>query len=267
VTKSCLQSPVLEVTRLRIAREGKVILRGLDWKVSPGEHWVILGPNGSGKSSLLAALTGYFAPTSGSLAVLGETFGRSDWRELRRRIGLVGPSVASMIQPAEPALFVVAGGVDGLINLWRKPKPADIAHARRLLRLFKIGGLATRPWGHLSQGERQRVLIARALASSPALLILDESCAGLDPVARAEFLALVKRLPKLRPGLAVIFVTHHVEEILPVFTHALLLRAGIALAAGKMSDVLKPTALAKLFGRKVRLSHSRAGWSLTVVGK
>ncbi|MEY4782782.1 MAG: hypothetical protein RIR41_717, partial [Pseudomonadota bacterium] len=121
---------MLEVSRLRIAREDKVILRGLNWRVEPGQHWVILGPNGSGKSSLLAALTGYFAPTSGSLSVLGETFGRSDWRELRRRIGLVGPSVAAMIQPAEPALSVVAGGVDGLVNLWRRPKPATLALAR-----------------------------------------------------------------------------------------------------------------------------------------
>ena len=258
---------MLEVSRLRIAREAKVILRGLSWRVEPGQHWVILGPNGSGKSSLLAALTGYFAPTSGTLAVLGETFGRSDWRELRRRIGLVGPSVAAMIQPAEPALAVVAGGVDGLINLWRRPKPATLALARRLLRLLKVGGLAARPWGHLSQGERQRVLIARALASDPALLILDESCAGLDPVARAEFLALVKRLPKLKPGLAIVFVTHHVEEILPVFTHALLLRNGSALASGRMADVLKPAALSKLFGRKVRLAKGRDGWSLAVAGK
>ena len=260
-------APVLSVRRLRIAREDKVILRGLDWRVEPGQHWVILGPNGSGKSSLLAALTGYFAPTAGSLTVLGETFGRSDWRELRRRIGLVGPSVAAMIQPAEPALFVVAGGVDGLVNLWRRPKPATRARARRLLRLLKVGGLATRPWGHLSQGERQRVLIARALASDPALLILDESCAGLDPVARAEFLALVRRLPRLRPGLAIVFVTHHVEEILPTFTHALLLRNGAALAAGRMADVLKPAAMAKLFGRKVRLAKGRTGWSLAVAGR
>ncbi|MEY4307345.1 MAG: hypothetical protein RJA95_713 [Verrucomicrobiota bacterium] len=267
MSRSVAQVPVLEVSRLRIAREDKVILRGLDWRVAPGQHWVILGPNGSGKSSLLAALTGYFAPTSGSLSVLGETFGRSDWRELRRRIGLVGPSVAAMIAPAEPALSVVAGGVDGLINLWRRPKPATLALARRLLRLLKVGGLAARPWGHLSQGERQRVLIARALASDPALLILDESCAGLDPVARAEFLALVKRLPKLKPGLAIVFVTHHVEELLPTFTHALLLRNGSVLAAGKMADVLKPAALSKLFGRKVRLSKGRAGWALTVAGK
>jgi iron complex transport system ATP-binding protein len=111
------------------------------------------------------------------------------------------------------------------------------------------------------------VLIARALASDPALLILDESCAGLDPIARAEFLSLVKRLPKLKPGLAIVFVTHHVEEILPTFTHALLLRNGSALAAGKMVDVLKPAALAKLFGRKVRLTKGRVGWSLNVAGK
>ena len=134
--------PVLEVSRLRIAREDKVILRGLDWRVERGQHWVILGPNGSGKSSLLAALTGYFAPTAGTLSVLGETFGRSDWRELRRRIGLVGPSVAAMIAPSEPALSVVAGGVDGLINLWRRPKPAVRARARRLLRLLKEIGRA-----------------------------------------------------------------------------------------------------------------------------
>ncbi len=258
--------PILSVRRLRIAREDKVILRALDWRVEAGQHWVILGPNGSGKSSLLAALTGYFAPTAGTLAVLGETFGRSDWRELRRRIGLVGPSVAAMIAPAEPALHVVAGGADGLINLWRRPRPATLARARRLLRLLKVGGLAARPWGHLSQGERQRVLIARALASDPALLILDESCAGLDPVARAEFLALVRRLPKLTPGLAIIFVTHHVEEILPTFTHALLLRDGSALAAGPLAEVLTPARLSRLFGRRVRLARGRSGWSLAVAG-
>jgi len=121
--------PVLQVRRLRIAREGKVILRGLDWTVRPGEHWALLGPNGAGKSSLLAALTGYFAPTAGEMTVLGETFGRSDWRELRRRVGLAGPSVASMVRPDEPALHVVAGGADGTVNLWRRP-PAACCVAR-----------------------------------------------------------------------------------------------------------------------------------------
>ena len=262
--KPSSSAPVLEVARLRIAREGKVILKGVDWTVRPGEQWVLLGPNGSGKSSLLAALTGYFAPTSGRIAVLGETFGRSDWRELRRRIGLAGPSVAAMVQPAEPALFVVAGGVDGVVNLWKRPSSAVLRRARLMLRRLKVGALAMRPYGHLSQGERQRVLIARALIGQPALLILDEPCAGLDPAARADFLAMLDALPKVARGTSLVLVTHHVEEIVPAFTHALLLRAGSRLAAGPVREVLTRPLLARLFGRPVALAKGRAGWSLRV---
>lgn len=258
--------PVLAVARLRIARERKVILRGIDWTVQPGEHWVLLGPNGSGKSSLLAALTGYFAPTSGQITVLGETFGRSDWRELRRHIGLAGPSVAAMIQPAEPALHVVAGGAEGIINLWRRPSAALLRQARGFLRKLKISELALRPWGHLSQGERQRVLIARALLGAPALLILDEPCAGLDPAARADFLKLLQTLPQVSRGTSLVLVTHHVEEIVPVFTHALLLHRGTKLAAGPVGQQMRKSLLARLFGRPVTLRKSRAGWSLRLRG-
>ncbi len=254
--------PVLAVTKLRIARERKVILRRLDWQVQQGQHWVILGPNGSGKSSLLAALTGYFAPTSGNVSVLGETFGRSDWRELRLRIGLVGPAVAALIQPSEPALHIVAGGVAGVINLWRRPKPAAISIARKLLRQLKASGVALRPWGHLSQGERQRVLIARALASAPALLILDEPCAGLDPLARRDFLTLLNELPRRLPGVSIVLITHHVEEIAPAFTHALLLRNGQKVAAGPLREVLTSRQLTALWGKKVRLNQHRLGWSM-----
>ncbi len=254
--------PVLAVTKLRIARERKVILRRLDWRVESGQHWVILGPNGSGKSSLLAALTGYFAPTSGSVAVLGEVFGRSDWRDLRRRVGLVGPAVASLIEPSEPALHIVAGGLDGVINLWRRPKPAALSVARKLLRQLKVSGVAGRPWGHLSQGERQRVLIARALASAPALLILDEPCAGLDPLARRDFLMLLNELPRRLPGVSIVLITHHVEEIVPAFTHALLLRDGQKLAAGPLREVLTSKQLTALWAKKVRLKHHRLGWSM-----
>lgn len=254
--------PVLAVTKLRIARERKVILRRLDWQVQQGQHWVILGPNGSGKSSLLAALTGYFAPTSGNVSVLGETFGRSDWRELRLRIGLVGPAVAALIQPSEPALHIVAGGVAGVINLWRRPKPAAISIASKLLRQLKASGVALRPWGHLSQGERQRVLIARALASAPTLLILDEPCAGLDPLARRDFLTLLNELPRRLPGVSVVLVTHHVEEIAPAFTHALLLRNGQKVAAGPLREVLTSRQLTALWGKKVRLNQHRLGWSM-----
>ncbi|MFM9000930.1 MAG: ABC transporter ATP-binding protein [Opitutia bacterium] len=252
------------MTRLRIAREGKVILRGLDWTVRPGEHWALLGPNGAGKSSLLSALTGYFAPTAGEMTVLGETFGRSDWRELRRRVGLAGPSVAAMIRPDEPALHVVAGGVDGTVNLWRRPATAVLRRARAVLRRMGVGALAARPWGHLSQGERQRTLIARALMPGPALLILDEPCAGLDPAARADFLRLVSRLPRLWPRTALVLVTHHVEEVVPAFTHALLLKSGSAQAAGRVRGVLTSAALTRLFGRRARLTRRRGAYSLSL---
>ena len=256
--------PVLQVQRLRIAREGKAILRGLDWTMQPGEHCVLLGPNGAGKSSLLAALTGYFAPTSGTMAVLGETFGRSDWRELRRHIGLAGPAVAAMIQPSEPALHVVVGGFDGLINLWQKPRRQRVYKARQFLRQLGVGSLAMRPWGHLSQGERQRVLIARALVASPSLLILDEPCAGLDPAAREDFLVMLQKLPRLAPHTSLILVTHHVEEIVPLFSHALLLQQGKALAAGPLRQVLTSAHLQRLFGKKLTLRRTGRSWRLTL---
>ncbi len=250
-----------------IARENKVILRGLNWQVAPQQHWVLMGPNGAGKSSLLAALTGYFAPTSGVLSVLGETFGRSDWRELRRRIGLAGPAVAAMIQPSEPALHVVVGGLHGLINLWRKPSRSQQQRGLEFLRRLGVGRLASRPWGHLSQGERQRVLIARALIGQPALLILDEPCAGLDPAAREDLLRLLQRLPRLVPETSLVLVTHHVEEIVPVFTHALLLKNGQALAQGPVRQVLTPAHVARLFGKKFKLQRQSQGWHLTFSSK
>jgi iron complex transport system ATP-binding protein len=232
--------------------------------VRPGEHWVLLGPNGAGKSSLLAALTGYFAPTSGTMSVLGETFGRSDWRELRRRIGLAGPAVSAMIQPSEPALHVVVGGFDGLINLWQRPRRQRVLQARRYLRQLGVGSLAMRPWGHLSQGERQRVLIARALVASPSLLILDEPCAGLDPAAREDFLGMLQKLPRLAPHTSLILVTHHVEEIVPLFSHALLLKQGKALAAGLVRQVLTSPQLEQLFGKKLKIKREGRSWRLVL---
>ena len=259
--------PILEVQSLRIQRDGTPILKDVSWRVEPGQNWVVLGPNGCGKTSLLAALTGYLMPTAGEIDLLGQRFGQADWRELRTRIGIVSSSIRQLMADSEPALESVASGKYAMIDFWGRPTRADRKRALEILARIECSHLAERPWAVLSQGERQRILIGRALMSDPRLLILDEPCAGLDPVARAEFLSLVKRLPKLTPGLAIVFVTHHVEEILPTFTHALLLRNGSALAAGKMGDVLKPAVLSKLFGRKIRLTKGRDGWALAVAGK
>jgi iron complex transport system ATP-binding protein len=250
--------PILTIRDLTIRRDDTRILDGLSWAVQRGEHWVILGANGSGKTSLLSALTGYLSPTRGDISVLGQTFGESDWRELRTHVGLVSSSVRQMMADHEPALTTVVSGKYAMIDYWGRIKAADRAVAARILRQIEATHLAGRRWEVLSQGERQRVLIGRALMARPRLLILDEPCAGLDPVAREHFLAFLQRLGARRGAPALIFVTHHVEEIMPIFTHALLLRAGRAVAAGKKRAVLTSARLSATFDAPLRLAL-RAG--------
>lgn len=255
---------ILEVQGLRVQRGITTILDRVDWRVGRGEHWVILGANGSGKTSLLRALTGYLAPTAGEIHLLGKHFGESDWRELRLHIGVVTSSFAALVPVCEPALDTVVSGKFAQLDLWARVKPADRAAARRLLRLVRAGHLARREWQFLSQGERQRILIARALMARPRLLILDEPCAGLDPAAREEFLQLVERLTRRRRGPAIVLVTHHVEEITSGFTHALLLKRGAVLAAGPRRRVLVSAQLSRVFNAPVRLTRLGRNLRLTI---
>jgi len=256
--------PILDARNLTIRRGETTILDNLSWKVERGENWVILGANGSGKTSLLSALTGYLSPTSGEISVLGETFGESDWRELRKHIGLVSSSVRQMMADHEPALVTVISGKYAMIDYWGRVRTADRAAAARILRQVEAGHLADRRWEVLSQGERQRILIGRALMARPRLLILDEPCAGLDPVAREHFLDFLQRLGTRRGAPALIFVTHHVEEIMPVFTHALLLREGRVIADGIKSEVMTSARLSKVFGAGIKLGWKNSRYSLLV---
>ncbi|MGA3170652.1 MAG: ABC transporter ATP-binding protein [Chthoniobacteraceae bacterium] len=247
---------VLNVTALGITRDGTTILDRITWTVRAGEHWVILGANGSGKTSLLSALSGYLTPTTGEVEVLGERYGSSDWRELRRAIGIVSSSIRQMMHDDEPALDSVISGKFAMIDFWGTASARDRAEATRILRRVECGHLAARPWRVLSQGERQRVLIGRALMAHPRLLILDEPCAGLDPVAREHFLQFIQRLGSGRNSPALILVTHHVEEIVPVFSHVLLLKAGRVLTAGERKGVLTSRLLGETFGARVRLRRA-----------
>jgi iron complex transport system ATP-binding protein len=156
-------TPILSLHNLRLLRNGTTILRDISWEISRGQHWVILGANGSGKSSLLAALSGYLPPTSGSFSVLGQQFGESDWRDLRAHLGIVSAGLAGLMHPEEPAARTVLTGRDGSIDLWGPVSKAERAEALQWLAKVEAESLADRPWGVLSQGERQRVLIARAL--------------------------------------------------------------------------------------------------------
>ena len=178
---------VLSVDGLRLERDGTRILDGIFWRVTHGQHWAMLGANGSGKTSLLSALTGYLMPTAGEICLLGETYGRSDWRELRKKIGIVSSSVRQMMADEEMAQDAVASGKYAMIQFWGRVSRSEKAEALQRLRQVECEYLARREWRVLSQGERQRVLIGRALMARPQVLILDEPCAGLDPAARRLF--------------------------------------------------------------------------------
>src|ERR1041385_1703609 len=203
-----MPSPVLEVSALRLQRGRTVILDNVSWRVERGQHWIILGANGSGKTSLLSALTGYFMPTNGKISVLGECYGQSDWRELRKHIGLVSSSVRQMMNDEEPALETIISGKYAMIDFWGTATARDRAEGRRILKQIEAQYLADRPWLVLSQGERQRVLIGRALMAKPRLLILDEPCAGLDPAAREHFFQFLQRVGTPKQSPAIVLVTH-----------------------------------------------------------
>ncbi|HJU11616.1 MAG TPA: ABC transporter ATP-binding protein [Candidatus Binataceae bacterium] len=254
---------VIAVSNLRVEREA-VILESIDWTVAPGQHWVILGANGSGKTSLLSTLTGYMPLTAGEISVLGETYGRTDWRELRKRVGIVSSSIHQLVEGHQTPLDTIIGGRHAIIGMWGEIQPAERNHAEKILRQIEALPIRNRPWRVLSQGERQRVLIGRALMARPELLILDEPCAGLDPVAREHFLQFLGRLAQTRHAPTLILVTHHVEEIIPAFTHILLLRKGSVLAAGPKGKVLTSRMLSHAFDAPVEVRHHRGRYSVTV---
>jgi len=258
------QSVVLEVRALQVRRGKTMILNRVSWRVERGQHWVILGANGSGKTSLLSALTGYLTPSGGEIAVLGRRYGETDWRELRKQIGLVSSSVRQMMSGSEPALQTIVSGKYAMIDYWGRVTRSDRARALRILNQIECEYLAERPWVFLSQGERQRVAIGRALMANPQLLILDEPCAGLDPVAREHFLQFLNRLGGRKKAPTLTLVTHHVEEIMPVFSHALLMKAGTVLANGRKQTVLRSRLLTDTFESSVKLRATNGRYSLTV---
>jgi iron complex transport system ATP-binding protein len=258
-----MQTPIFEVENLRVEREA-VILHDVNWRVERGQHWVILGANGSGKTSLLSALTGYLMPSSGEIRIGDASFGASDWREVRKSVGLVSSSLGHKIEPEQTARDVILSGRDAQINFWGRVPAAEEKQAARVLRQVKAVHLTDRAWRYLSQGERQRVLIGRALMARLRLLFLDEPAAGLDPVAREDFLKFLGVLAATRHAPTLILVTHHIEEIVPLFTHVLLLRDGRTLAAGMKANVLTTANLTSTFKAPVAVRHAGPRYRLEV---
>ncbi len=235
--------PIISIHDLRVVRGKTEILKGIQWEVDARENWVILGANGSGKTTLLSCVTGYVTPSAGTIRVLGKQYGKADWRELRKEVGLVSSSIHHWIEDHQTALEVVASGRNAEINSWHAPKGRLLQEARQKLRQVECANLGDRNWAFLSQGERQRVLIGRSLMAKYRILILDEPCAGLDPVARERFLQFLNRLAATEKTPNLVFVTHHVEEILPCFDKALVLREGEILSQGAIGKVITSTTM------------------------
>lgn len=256
---------IVDLANVSLSRGEQEILNAVSWQVRRGEHWALLGANGSGKTSLLKLVSGYEWPTGGEVAVLGEGYGRCDLRELRKAIGWVSSAMLYPFPAHQTALEVAVSGFDASIGLYREMSPEEWADAAAALQHLGAGRLAGRAYRLLSQGEQQRVLIARAMVHSPSLLILDEPCAGLDPVTRESFLGDLDRLSRRPDAPTQILVTHHIEEIGPWISHVLVLKAGRVIARGEKAGVLRPEVLAAAFGGDCRVDRHDDRYFLRVL--
>ncbi|MFC0530049.1 ABC transporter ATP-binding protein [Phytohabitans kaempferiae] len=253
---------VVDLDSVGVVRSGAHLVHDLTWKVELDERWVVLGPNGAGKTTLLNIASARLYPSSGTARVLGEQLGRTDVNELRTRIGLSSAALAERIPGEERVADVVITASWGVVGRWRERYEAmDEVRARALLEQFGVAGLADRAYGTLSEGERKRVQIARALMTDPELLLLDEPAAGLDLGAREDLVSRLAELAYDPDAPALVLVTHHVEEIPPGFTHALLIRDGAVVAQGLIGETVTSENLSKTFD--VPLTLERAGERFT----
>jgi iron complex transport system ATP-binding protein len=241
--------PAVLVDHVSLRKGDRAILDDITWTVSQPDRWVILGPNGSGKTSLIQLISGYDHPTSGTVEILGQRLGRVDVRRLRTRIGIASASLAKRMRPTVDAIDVVLSGRHAALETWwHDYTDADRKKARLLLEQGGFGYLADQSFGVLSEGERQQVQLARTLMGDPELVLLDEPCAGLDVGGRERFVTGLANLAAADDTPPIVFVTHHVEEVPPGFTHGLLLQGGRAVAQGQVDDVLTSANLSAAFG-------------------
>ncbi|QQZ60016.1 ATP-binding cassette domain-containing protein [Paenibacillus sonchi] len=227
---------MISLQHLTLRREQSLILDDVSLEMKQGENWVILGRNGSGKTTLLEMMTGYLFPSKGSVEVLGYKYGQCDLREVRKEIGYIGPSLMEKLSLTDPVWEVVATGAYAYLRFYQDIPHAVHDQAIRLLEDMNLGELAYHPFGTLSQGERKKAMLARCLMAEPKLLILDEPCAGLDLYEREKMLAEIDKLKQR--DVSVVYVTHHVEEIVPLFTHVALIRDGKLAGSGPKEEVL-----------------------------
>ena len=248
---------VVGMTGVDVVRGESHLLRGVDWAVEADHRWVVLGPNGAGKTTLLQLAGALMHPTRGEVRLLGETLGAVDVFELRPRIGLTSAALAQRIGADEKTGDVVVSAGYAVVGRWREQYDVhDLTRAAMLMDQWGVAPFANRPFGTLSEGERKRAQIARALMPDPELLLLDEPGAGLDLGGREDLVGRLSDLARYHYAPAQVLVTHHVEEIPPGYTHALLLRDGQVVACGPADDVLTAESLSETFGLRLALART-----------
>ncbi|HVV07702.1 ABC transporter ATP-binding protein [Amycolatopsis sp.] len=253
--------PVLAAYDVDLVRSGSYLLQSVSLTVHRGEHWALLGGNGAGKSTLLGLLGARTHPTRGHVEVLGHRLGRVDMRELRSYVGHVDPRhpLGTPLRVRDVVLTGLTNTTE-LVPRWA-PTREQVARADRLIGMLGLNSRREARWTVLSQGERGRALIARALMPQPRLLLLDEPATGLDLAAREQLLTSLDELREENPGLATVLVTHHLEELPESTTHALLLREGRALATGPVDEVLTSDQVTKCFDHPVRIVRDEGRWA------
>jgi iron complex transport system ATP-binding protein len=254
-------SAVVDLRTVTVRRGTTTILDAVDWQVNEGERWVVLGRNGAGKTTLMQVISARMHPTSGTVDVLGERVGRTDVFELRPRIGVASAALADRIPGHEQVRDVVLTAAYGVTGRWRETyDDLDTGRADALLAAFSVADLAKRTFATLSEGERKRTQIARALMTDPELLILDEPAAGLDLGGREELVEALAELAADPASPVLVLVTHHVEEIPPGFTHVLLLAGGRVHSRGPIEEVLTSGRLSDAFGLPLVVTHDGGRW-------
>ena len=255
---------MINATDVVVRRGNSLLLDHVDWQVELDERWVVLGPNGAGKTTLLNLAGGRMHPTSGTVRVLDEQLGKVDVSELRPRVGLTSASLA--IPPDERVLDVVVTAAWAVVGRWREEYDAlDEDRAMELLDRFGVAALAKRRFGTLSEGERKRVQIARAMMTDPELLLLDEPAAGLDVGGRESLVRLLSELAADPDSPTLALVSHHVEEIPPGFTHGLLLSDGAVVSSGLLDDVLTSENLTKAFDIRLNVEKRDGRYAVRAV--
>jgi iron complex transport system ATP-binding protein len=246
---------------LRLGDGPVLVLDAVHWQVEQGQRWAILGPNGSGKTSLVRLAGAWLHPTTGDVEVLGRRLGRVDVRELRTRIGFSSGALEALLRPGVTAEEVVLSGRNAALETWwHRYTDEERSRARALLEQMGCGHVADRPIATASDGERKRIQLARTLIVDPELLLLDEPAAGLDLGGREELVERLGALAADPEAPPTVLVTHHVEEIPPGFTHALLLRGGRVVAAGPLDEALTSETLSAAFALPIGLERLNGRW-------